>query len=137
MTEKLFVTDTHPLVHFFCHRGKKLNKNVHRIFEDSIERKSSAIFVPAPVLWEISTLLDDGDIKISGFYADWIDNLFKNSTFISVPFDHETVKRYHDLRFHNDPFDRAIVATALQLNLPLITNDAKIHETKPCELVWG
>lgn len=137
MTEKLFVTDTHPLVHFFFNRGRRLNKKVRKIFEDSFESKSPAIFVPSPVLWEISTLLDDGNIEISGFFSDWINNLFKNSMFISAPFDHETVKRYHDLRFHNDPFDRAIVATALQLNLPLITNDAKMHETKPCQLVWG
>lgn len=55
---------------------------------------------------------------------------------ISLPFDEQTAIHYHKLSFSSDPFDKAIVASAMQLELPLITNDALIHERKPCELFW-
>lgn len=54
-----------------------------------------------------------------------------------VSFDHETAKQVYYLNFNADPFDKAIVATALQLDLPLITNDSKMHENKPCPLIWN
>ncbi len=37
-------------------------------------------------------------------------------------------------RFHGDPFDRAIVATAAVLNLTLITSDTAIRDAKECEV---
>jgi PIN domain nuclease of toxin-antitoxin system len=56
--------------------------------------------------------------------------------FNPVAFDENTVKVFHDVRYHTDPFDRAIVATALQMELPLISNDGKMHENNPCQLYW-
>lgn len=56
--------------------------------------------------------------------------------FISHPFDERTAIQYHQERFHSDPLDKAIVASALQLGLPLIANDSLMHRQKPCRLFW-
>jgi PIN domain nuclease of toxin-antitoxin system len=39
----------------------------------------------------------------------------------------------NDLR---DPFDRFILATAIQLSVPLVTSDRAISNTKTVEIIW-
>jgi PIN domain nuclease of toxin-antitoxin system len=136
VTEKLLVTDTHPLIYFFCDGGKRLGKKAKQAFKDAVANNPTVIFVPAPALWEMSMLVESGDIKLGSPFSEWVDNLFAYPMISPWPFDHETVKLFHDVRFHSDPFDRAIVACAQQLGVPLISNDGKMHESKPCELLW-
>jgi PIN domain nuclease of toxin-antitoxin system len=131
------VTDTHPLLHYFFNRGKKLSRKAKQAFIDATENKNQIIYVPAVVLWEISMLVEDGTIGLKIPLQDWINALFKNyPTILSQPFNEITVIQYHENDLGTDPFDRAIVASALQLGLPLITNDSIIHSKKPCALYW-
>ena len=97
---------------------------------------TTVIYVPTPVIWEVAMLVEDKQITISEPFSDWIDELFQYKAIIPASFEVDTVKNYYGLSYHNDPFDRAIVATALQLDLPLISNDGKMHEHKPCKLFW-
>jgi PIN domain nuclease of toxin-antitoxin system len=115
---------------------KKLSRNVRRIFDSATTNQTVTIYVPASVLCEISQLVQKGAIILKPSFEDWVRALFDYRTIISHPFDENTVVWYHQLRFHADPFDKAIVAAALQLGLPLITNDAIIHNHKPCLLFW-
>jgi PIN domain nuclease of toxin-antitoxin system len=81
-------------------------------------------------------LVQNGDIEINKPFSDWVDELFKYRTINPLPFDEATVKLCHDVRYHTDPFDRAIVASAIQIGLPLITNDGMMHRHNPCKLFW-
>ncbi len=130
------VTDTHPLIHFFVGDGRKLSKKVRAAFEDATCGRGTLIFVPAPVLWELSMLVENNAIKLDRPFSAWSAALFDYPLINFAPLDFETVKTVHNLRFHTDPFDRAIVATALVLGLPLISNDGVMHDKKPCELYW-
>ena len=136
MKNGLFVTDTHPLVYYFCGKQNRLGKKALKVFRDAAENGNSSIFVPAAVLCELSILVQSGGIALKFPFSAWLEQLFQYRTFNPAPFEIETVKLFHDLAFHNDPFDRAIVATALQMELPLISNDSIIHSQMPCELVW-
>lgn len=136
MTEKLLVTDTHPLVFFFCGEKRRLGRKALQAFTEAVSSTSTSIFVPTPVIWELSLLEESGKITIDRPFADWIDRLFQYSAINPIAFDLETVKIFHRVSYHDDPFDRAIVATALQLDLPLITNDSQMHKHRPCEIVW-
>ncbi|MBK7750589.1 MAG: type II toxin-antitoxin system VapC family toxin [Candidatus Obscuribacter sp.] len=135
MTEKLLVTDTHPVIYFFCDGGRRLSKKALTAFREAVSGTKTVLFVPVPVLWELSILVENGDIELDMAFSDWIDNLFRYPAINPLPFDVDIVKVFHDVRFHNDPFDRA-PATALQMDLPLISNDQKMHEHKPCKLFW-
>jgi PIN domain nuclease of toxin-antitoxin system len=129
------VSDTHPLLYYFCGSPKKLSKKVKQAFDHAIH-STTIIYIPSTVLWEISHLSQKGTISLKIAFGEWVEMLFKYRSFISTPFDEQTAILYHDLRFHADPFDKAIVASALQLGLPLITNDRVIHQEKPCPLFW-
>jgi len=136
VTEKLLVTDTHPVVYFFCDGGRRLSKKARKAFENAVTNNQTAIFVPAAVLWEMSMLVENNDISVNMPFDEWVDTLFSYPSINVWPFDHETVKVLHNVRYHSDPFDRAIVASALQLGLPLVSNDSKMHEANPCALYW-
>ena len=136
MKESLLVTDTHPLIYFFCDGGRRLTKKARKAFENAVSNNHTAIFVPAPVIWELSMLIEDNAVTLSEPFDQWLDQLFSYPAINAWPFDEGTVKIVHKLRFHIDPFDRAIVASALQLDLPLISNDGAIHDAKPCMLYW-
>ena len=136
MSEQFLVTDTHPLIYYFCTNQGRLSNNTRDAFKAATENMTTVIYVPTPVIWELAMLIEDNRITISEPFSDWIDWLFEYKAIIPAPFEVDTVKNYFGLNYHNDPFDRAIVATALQLNLPLISNDSKMHEHKPCKLFW-
>ncbi len=136
MSVKSAVTDTHPLLNYFCGMPKKLSKPARRIFDEATTNTNTTIYVPSVVLWEISHLVQKGKIILKPSYEGWVKTLFSYRSIISQPFDENTVLYYHQLRFHADPLDKAVVAVALQLGLPLITNDSVIHDRKPCQLLW-
>ncbi|MBZ0189379.1 MAG: PIN domain-containing protein [Candidatus Obscuribacterales bacterium] len=136
MTEKLLVTDTHPIIHFFCDGGKRLGKKALSAFNEAVSSTRTSIFVPAPVLWELSMLAEDNHIELQKPFSEWIDHLFQYSAINPLSFDVDTVKIFHEVHYHTDPFDRAIVATAIQVELPLITNDGMMHQHSPCQLIW-
>ncbi|MBX3077021.1 type II toxin-antitoxin system VapC family toxin [Candidatus Obscuribacterales bacterium] len=135
MTPSLLVTDTHPLIYFFCGEQRRLSNNALLAFEGALTG-AVTIFVPVPVLWEISMLVSKDHISLNQPFSDWVDSLFKIQMFVEAPFSGEVIKTLHQIRYHSDPFDRSIVATALHLDLPLITKDSKMHDAKPCEIYW-
>lgn len=131
----MFVTDTHPLI-WYISKHTKLPKKAKAVFDEAVAGKT-VIYVPTVVLWEISLLLKSGDeLKLGSDYPTFIQKLFTPDTFIEKKFNSEIVKISHDLTFNDDPFDQAIVATALHMDLKLISGDGDIHDHKPCDIYW-
>ncbi len=136
MNAEFLVTDTHPLIYYFCGNKAKLSTKASQAFDAAVDSKKTSIYVPTPVLWELAMLIESDSVKLTKPFAKWVDELFMYPAFIPAPFEVDTVKHFFGLTYHTDPFDRAIVATALQLELPLISNDGKMHEHHPCDLYW-
>jgi PIN domain nuclease of toxin-antitoxin system len=136
VSAEFLVTDTHPLIYYFCGNQKKLSKKASKAFSAAINSQETSIYVPTAVLWELAMLVESDSIKLSKPFSEWVDELFMYPAIIPAPFEVETVKYFYGLNYHTDPFDRAIVATALQLELPLISNDGKMHKCQPCDLYW-
>lgn len=130
----MHVTDTHPLIYFFAGQ-KKLSAPAKQIFEDALSGRG-AVYVPVATVWELSMLVSAKKIALAMPFSEWVDRIFEYPGIILYQFNLETLKIFHDTRFHSDPFDRAIVASALQLGLPLITNDSVMHRERPCSLFW-
>jgi PIN domain nuclease of toxin-antitoxin system len=131
----MFVTDTHPLVFYFADQ-KRLPRQIKQIFDDARLGKA-AVYVPSAVFWEISlNISTGGSIQLSVPFEDFVTALLRVPTFIERPINSEIIKISHGLNFHNDPFDKMIVATAIDLGLPLITGDNVITKSEPCPLVW-
>ena len=136
MIAEALVTDTHPLLYYFAGAQRKLSRKAKMAFDAAAAEQTTTIYVPSVVLWEVSMLIHKGDIAVKTGFDTWVESLFDHPMIVPFAFDEQTVQLCHNLSFHPDPFDKAIVASALQLGLPLISNDAVLHKHKPCALYW-
>jgi len=81
--------------------------------------------------WEISTKVAKGKLSLSLPTADWVAASMSDRRCSLAPLSAQASVRAGQLGldgFHGDPADRLIVATALELGVPLITADGLIRE---------
>lgn len=91
-----------------------------------IELPSTTVWVSAVSLWEISIKfgLGRGDMPISGKQAL---RFFRQSNYELLSIEPEHTIAVTDLpSYHQDPFDRLLVAQALMEPMRLITHDATV-----------
>lgn len=131
----VYVTDTHPLIWYAANEKTKLSKKVLRVFERA-RANQAFIYVPAPVLWEISLLIKARQIRLPQPFAQWAAALGSQLGFEVALLDAAVLETSLNIQINGDPFDEVIVATALTLDLPLITKDVAITESQLVEVVW-
>ena len=94
------------------------------------------IYVPAVVFWEIALLENLGKIKLKERFDRWADVLLAKNGFEIVPLETSIIAQSTGYNFNNDSFDKIIVATAKELDAPLITKDVAITESNLIEIYW-
>ena len=137
MKDRLFVTDTHPLVWYVDEQYRRLPKAVIKIFKAAEEGNGAYIWVPQIVLWELSTLFKKTSrVTIKNSLQELVRNKFYSKNISVIDLDNEDIMHAHTMTFISDPFDALIMAAAWRLKVPLITGDQKIHDSKQCEIFW-
>lgn len=130
----LYVTDTHPLVWYATGEHRQLSKKALRAF-NAASQEEALIYVPAFVLWEVAMLLKVGRIALGEDYRDWAEHLIAQRGFGLADFSVEVATEAYYYPFP-DPFDGVIAATAKVMDLPLITKDWEIGESRLVEVYW-
>jgi PIN domain nuclease of toxin-antitoxin system len=130
----LYVTDTHPLVWYTIGKHAQLSKNALRAF-NAAARSEALIYIPPFVLWEVAMLLRVGRIELSEDYEDWANHLLGQHGFDLAEFSVAMAATAYRYPF-SDPFDGVIAATAKVMDLPLITRDMEITESRRVEVYW-
>lgn len=87
-------------------------------------------------LWEAQMLHRKGRLVLSLPFARWLVECSLPDVVQLVPITPEVVLRLDGLpgRFHGDPADRIIVASALACGVPLCTRDKNIRRSKVATL---
>ncbi len=82
-------------------------------------------------LWEVALLVHVGKLQLDMSLESWLAVATAPATVRVVPITPATVVEMNRLprRFHQDPADRLIVATARALDLPLSTHDDRIQRS--------
>jgi len=125
-----FVTDTQALVKFMM--GKKvINDRSHRAFQ-SADKGETTIIIPAIVLMEVLYLFEKNRINISLLKTE---NLFKSQNYQFEPLSFEILKTASEIDDIPELHDRLIAATARYLDLPIITNDPVIRDSRFVEVL--
>jgi len=128
------VADTHALV-FHASRNSRLGTAARKLFEAG-DRREAVIWVPAPVMWEVSALARAGRISLRRGLRQFFDDLFSNPAYQALPITAVHVLDADDLRFTRDPFDALIVAAARERSVPLITRDLDIVQSGLVSTIW-
>ncbi len=131
-----FVTDTHALLWHIL-QSERLSKKAALIFNQA-DNNDVRIYIPNIVLVEIVYLMEKA--KISNKSLEKLINLLDRNpnnyqmTQITV----STIRTMQSLQRQLIPDmpDRIIIATAVELGLPLITKDSKIIKANVIEIIW-
>ena len=124
-----YLLDTHVLI-WWLTDDRKLSKGHATLLERS-ERSATPVGLSAMSLWEIAKLVERGRIELTQSVDDSLDQL-ETSAFITIlPLTGRVAVESTRLgaRFHADPVDQIIVATARCHALTLLTVDERIIDS--------
>jgi PIN domain nuclease of toxin-antitoxin system len=129
------VSDTHAAVWYFLN-DRRLSSTAQHALDDAAAA-GDPVYLPTVSLVEVVYLVEKGKLP-----AVALDRLFDalaapNSAFISAPLEIGVVLAMRQVPrdIVPDMPDRIIAATALHLNLPLVTRDSKISKAG-IKIIW-
>ncbi len=124
-----YLLDTHVVI-WWLMSDRKLSKEHAKLLERS-ERTGTAVGLSAISLWEIAKLVERGRLELTQSVEDSFEQL-ESSEFVTVlPLTGRVAIESTRLgaRFHSDPIDQVIAATARCHGLTLLTADERIIES--------
>lgn len=116
-----YLLDTHTLL-WMQDDSQALSKQARAILSDSQAR----LHVSIVTFWEIVIKSSTGKLLLD-YALDDLFNACTKSSILVLPIEISTLKKLEHLpSLHKDPFDRIIIATAIDLQLKIITLDENI-----------
>jgi len=131
----MYVTDTHSLLWYFNGKHSALSPKVLAAFQKA-ENAEIVIYIPSVVFWEIDLLEKRGRIILKDGFEKWSRKILSKNGFAIAHLETEIIAKSVGYNFSDDPFDAAIVATAVEFEIPLITKDVAITESNLVEIFW-
>ena len=131
----MFVTDTHAIVWASTNQLSQLSPKVLSVFEKA-DKGEVLVYIPAAVLWEVAILQSLRKIDLHERFDYWASKLLKKQGFEIINLDTSIITNAVGYNFNNDIFDKVIVASAVEFDLPLITKDNAIIDSNLIEVYW-
>jgi PIN domain nuclease of toxin-antitoxin system len=132
----LAVTDTHALIWAIDGTRKRLGKHARKLFDNADEGKG-AIYIPALVLAELGEACQKDRVMLALPFEEWARAAFASGKYQEAELTAEIVYVARRLYAIAERGDRLIAATAVALDLPLITRDAQIAAAAGVECLWA
>jgi PIN domain nuclease of toxin-antitoxin system len=131
----LIVLDTHTWV-WWVSSPEQISAPAREVIDAAMER--GEIYVSSISSWEIALLIRKGRLELTMPVDDWVARSEALPFIEFVPFDNRIALLSNRLPapLHEDPADRAIIATALTLGAPLISKDTKIRDYPHVKTIW-
>ena len=127
----MIVADTHALI-WWVTDPQRLSAPARTAFDTT-----AIIGLPAVVCWEVASLAERRRIAIDVSALDWLHEVIALPRVALLPLTIDVAAAAAKLRDPiRDPIDRLIVATALQMRVPLVTKDHKIIAAAVVPTIW-
>jgi PIN domain nuclease of toxin-antitoxin system len=100
--------------------------------------EAGSVYLAAISLWEAQLLHSEQRLRLPLPFSDWLTRATESRVLTVLPLDRDVVIAVDSLptRFHGDPADRLIVATARTHGMPLATRDRAIRRSRTVKL-WS
>ncbi|MBI4034999.1 MAG: type II toxin-antitoxin system VapC family toxin [Candidatus Chisholmbacteria bacterium] len=131
----MILLDTHALL-WWTDGAKELSERVGLAIGK--EQRGGELGVSAISIWEICILVKAGRLVLRTDIDTWLADVMAIPNLEIVPIDADIAKAAVFLpNFpHKDPADRIIVATAMRLDVAVVTGDTKIREYHRVKTIW-
>ena len=102
---------------------KQLTKRVQRI----LANPENELWLSAISIWEFLILVEKGRVLIHSDVETWLDEAMNKAPMKEAPITHQIARISRSLQMpHQDPADRFLAATAIALDLTLISADDRM-----------
>ena len=126
----MILADTHVFFWWIHDRGKLS----HTAYEAL--RSADQITISTITCWELAMLFAKGRLGLSTDAMTWILEAMARTHVKAIPLEIGPAIRAVEFTQLRDPADQQIVATALDLDVPLITKDKRIRDSGVVETIW-
>lgn len=127
----MILLDTHSWVWWAADRSQ-LSRRALKAIEADDELVVSSISC-----WEVATLIRKNRLTFDRDPSAWIEAALALPKIVPVALTPEIAATAGFLEgFHGDPADRILCATALRMNLSLVTKDRLLHDWPAIKTVW-
>lgn len=127
---KTLLLDTHTLIWYF-QENNKLNTEIIDLLEDC----DHTLYLSIVSLWEIAIKINLGKLKLDTTFQDLLNFLDQVNIDI-LPITTSDLEYYLNLPLHHrDPFDRILIAQAMNNKLTLISGDVAF-DNYSIERLW-
>jgi PIN domain nuclease of toxin-antitoxin system len=100
-----------------------------------ISRDDTVLWLSPISVWEVSMLCRKGRLKLKPSTPKWVNSAINKLNLKEATLSFKAALMADDLKWDNqDPADRIIVATAIDLGLSLATADQNIHKCNQVNL---
>jgi PIN domain nuclease of toxin-antitoxin system len=130
------ITDTHALI-WYLYAMPELSADAKN-FMDNVAASGGSIFVPTISFVEIVYLAEKGKLGANVLPRVNAAIQLPDSVLKSIELSHQITMSLSQIPRSTVPDmpDRIIAATALHLNLPLVTKDRKIQALTSIQTIW-
>lgn len=125
MNRNAILLDTHVWIWFITGESS-LAVETRKVINHAIAENCA--YIAAISVWELSMLVAKGRIELDKTCSNWVHKAIVISGIEVMPLSPEVSIEscYLPGKFHDDPADRIIVATARVENLTLLTKDRRV-----------
>ena len=123
-----FLLDTHAFI-WLSENDSNLPNNLRNLIN-----VADRVYLSIVSLWEIAIKLNLGKLSLQRNY-ETIETELESSDIILLPISFIDTLQICDLPHHRDPFDRMLIAQAINRSLVLISRDTKF-DAYPIQRLW-
>ncbi len=127
-----YLLDTHTVL-WMRENNPRLNRAK---WESIFYSPNNEIFVSMASLWEMTIKRSLGKLDFEGSIEDFAADLEEKHSFTLLPIAPTDLNRLQNLpHHHGDPFDRLLIAQALEQGATAVTNDRNWKQYR-CKVQW-
>ena len=125
------LVDTFPFIWLVSEPGKLSHKA-----KETLAEQSNEFFLSDASVLELSLKYNDGSLEMPSNPRRWIKEQVKLWNFKSIGITRESCFRLSEMPYyHDDAIDRMLVATALNEEMVLLSNNEEIQKY-PISIIW-
>lgn len=111
---------------------------ISSLAEEAIANPENELLLSPISTWETLALARKGRVELRPSPSEWVLDALRRSAPTVAALTHGIALRSESLDdfASEDPADRFLVATALELDLVLVTADGAMHEFESLETLW-